>query len=253
MFRFIKKIFFIGLTTLSGFMSVNSLSCISMSNQGCKVRPEIINAHSNNPVFYPFSIKASKCSCNCNNVNDSYAKISVTGVVKDIKVKVLNLMSRNNETRHIKRHGTCKFMCILDVIVCNNKQRWNEDKCRCEGKELTDKGVCDKGYAWKHSNCECEFDKSCDVGEYLDYENCKCGKRLIDKLVDECDENIDEEVKIVSESNNKGNSCIFYIVLFSIFFIINVGTGTYFVYYKYMNRNKQNLFVYECVYQAKNH
>ena len=253
MFRFIKKIFFIGLTTLSGSTSVNSLSCISMSNQECKVRPQIINAHSNNPVFYPFSIKASKCSCNCNNVNDSYAKICVTGVVKDIKVKVLNLMSRNNETRHIKRHGTCKCMCILDVIVCNNKQRWKEDKCRCEGKELTDKGVCDKGYAWKHSNCECEFDKSCDVGEYLDYENCKCGKRLIDRLVDECDENIDEEVKMVSESNNKCNSCIFYIVLFSIFFIINVGIGTYFVYYKYMNRNKQNLFVYECVYQAKNH
>ena len=224
-----------------------------MSNQECKVRPEIINAHSNNPVFYPFSIKASKCRCNCNNINDPYAKISVTDVRKDLNVKVYYLMSRGNETRHIKRHKTCKCIRRLDPIVCNNKQRWNEDKCRCKCKELTDKGVYDKGYAWNPRNSECEFDKSCDVGEYLDYENCKCGKRLIDKLVDECDENIDEEVKIVSESNNKCNSCIFYIVLFSIFFIINVGTGTYFVYYKYMNRNKQNLFVYECVYQAKNH
>ena len=33
-------------------------------------------------------------------------------------------------------------------------------------------------------------DKSCGVGEYLDYENCKCRKSLVDKLVDECDENI---------------------------------------------------------------
>ena len=57
------------------------------------------------------------------------------------------------------------------------------------------KGVCDKGSIWNPSNCECECDKSCDVGEYLDYENCKCTKQLVDKLVEECTENIDE-VKI---------------------------------------------------------
>ena len=62
----------------------------------------------------------------------------------------------------------------LDASVCNNKQRWNDDTCRCECKELIDKGVCDKRYAWNPSNCKCECGKSCDVGEYLDYENCKC-------------------------------------------------------------------------------
>ena len=56
------------------------------------------------------------------------------------------------------------------------KQRWNDDKCGCECKELIDKGVCDIGYTWNPSNCEYERDKSCDVGEYLDYENCKCKK-----------------------------------------------------------------------------
>ena len=56
-FVFIKKVFFIGLKILSSFTSVNSLSCISMSNQACKARPEIINVNSNNRVFYPFSIK----------------------------------------------------------------------------------------------------------------------------------------------------------------------------------------------------
>ena len=49
--------FFTGLRILSSFTSVNSLSCISMSNQVCKVRPEIINVNRNNSVFYPFSIK----------------------------------------------------------------------------------------------------------------------------------------------------------------------------------------------------
>ena len=52
-------------------------------------------------------------------------------------------MSRNNETRHIKWDKTCKWMCRLDKIICNSKQRWNEDKYRCECKELIDKGVCD--------------------------------------------------------------------------------------------------------------
>ena len=80
MFRFIKKVFFVGLTILSSFTSVNSLSCISMSNQACKARPEIINVNSNNPVFYPFSIKTSKCNGHCNDINDPYAKICVPDV-----------------------------------------------------------------------------------------------------------------------------------------------------------------------------
>ena len=68
----------------------------------------------------------------------------------------------------------------------------NDDKSRCECKELIDKGVGDKGYAQNLTNCECDCDKSCDVGEYLDYENCKCRKRFLDKMVEECCENIDE-------------------------------------------------------------
>ena len=163
-------------------------------------------------------------------------------------------MSRTTETRHIKWYETCKCMCRLDAIVCNNKQRWNEDKCRYECKELIDKGVCDKEFIWNPSNGECECDKSCDVGECLDYENCKCRKRLVDKLVDECNETVDEEVKILDNNENKCNSCILYIVLFSIFFIINVGIGAYFVYYKYMNRNKENVSKYYVyVYQSKNY
>ena len=91
----------------------------------------------------------------------------------------------------IQTNQICQYKCKLDASVCNNKQRWNIDKCRCECKELIDKGMCDKGFIWNPSNCECECDKSCDFGEYLDYQNCKCRKKLVDKLVDECTENID--------------------------------------------------------------
>ena len=171
--------------------SINSLKCVSINNQECKVRPEIVNVNSNEPIFFPFSIKTSKCSSSCNNINDPYAKLCVPDVVKNLDVKVFNLVSRPNETRHIEWHEMCKCKCTLDESVCNNKQRWIEDKCRCEYKELIDKGVCDKGFIWSPSNCECECDKSCDTGEYLDYENCECRKKLADKLVEECTENIE--------------------------------------------------------------
>ena len=62
---------------------------ISMNNQPCKARPEIVNVKSNNPIFHPFSVKTSKSSGNCNNINDPYAKICVFDVVKDLIVKVL--------------------------------------------------------------------------------------------------------------------------------------------------------------------
>ena len=62
--------------------------------------------------------------------------------------------------------------------------------------------MCDKGYIWNCSKCECERDKSCDVGECLDYKNCKCRKRLIDKLVEECSENIDGNKMIYNSTLN---------------------------------------------------
>ena len=103
MFRFIKKYFFIGSLFLSNLVSRTSSSCISMSNQTCKSRPEIINVNSIfNPVFSPFSVKTSKCSGSCNNINDPYAKICAPEVVKDLNVKVFNQMSKTNEAKHIK-------------------------------------------------------------------------------------------------------------------------------------------------------
>ena len=88
MFRFIKKVFFVGLTILSGFTRVNSLSRISMNYQACNTRPETVNVNSNNLVFYPFSVKTSKFSGNCNNISDLYAKICVPAVVKTLKYSI---------------------------------------------------------------------------------------------------------------------------------------------------------------------
>ena len=132
MFVFIKKVFFTGLAFISSLVSTTPISCISMNNQTCKIRPEIIIVNSNEPVFYPFSIKTSKFSGSCNTINDPYAKICVSDVVKDLNVKVFNLTSRTNKTKHIKWHETFKRKSRLDASVSNNKQRWNDDKCQCE-------------------------------------------------------------------------------------------------------------------------
>ena len=100
----------------------------------------------------------------------------------------------------------------------------------CECKELIAKGVCDKGFIWNPSNCECDCDKFCDIGKYLDSSNCKCMKKLVDKLVEKCTENI-YELEIANKPKHKCSSCIPYIVLFSIFFTISIGIGSYFVYF----------------------
>ena len=146
-------------------------------------------------------------------------------------------MSRSNETKSIKLHETCKCICRLNKIICNIKQRWNKDKCRCECKELIDKGVCDKGFIFNPSNCECECDKSYGIGEYLDYSNCKCRKKLGDPLIEECTENIDI---VTIDNENKCSFSIVYIlciVLFSIILAICIGIGIYFFYYRcYLKR-----------------
>ena len=134
MLRFIKKCFFAVITFFSyNVLNVNSLECVAMINQKCKIRSERINVNTNEPIFYPFSITIKKCKGNCNTINNPYAKLCVPDTIKNINVKV---MSKTNETRHIEWHKTCKCKCRLDAKVCNNKQRWSEDKCRCECKEL---------------------------------------------------------------------------------------------------------------------
>ena len=112
-------------------------------------------------------------------------------------------MSRPDKTRSIKLHETCKCICRLNKIICNNKQRWKKDQCRCECKQLIDKGVCGKGYTFNPSNCKCECDKSCNASQYLDYLDCKCKKEIIDLIVKKCIDYDDDKTKIVNKTSLK--------------------------------------------------
>ena len=109
MFSIVKKVFVLGLTVLSSNIT-GALNCVSISNQECKVRLKNVDVSSNNPIFYPFSVKINRCSGNCNSINDPYAKICVPDIVKSLNVKAFNLMSRTNETKSIKSHETCALL-----------------------------------------------------------------------------------------------------------------------------------------------
>ena len=126
---FIKKVFFTAMKRFGcSVLGVNSLKCVSMNNKECKIITKTIYIKSNEPIFYPYSIKIDKCSGSRNSINDLYPKLWVPDIFKNIGVKVFNLISRTIEARHIEWHETCKCQCRLDVSVCNNKQRQNEDK-----------------------------------------------------------------------------------------------------------------------------
>ena len=95
----------------------------------------------------------------------------------------------------------------------------------------------DEGFIWNPSNCECECDKSCDVGEYLDYKNCRCRRKIVDKLLEECSKNIDGNEMLHNETLNviplnvykkACNSCTIYIVLFAVFFLTGICISTFF-------------------------
>ena len=96
-------LFFRGLAFLSILMSANSLSCISMNNQECKVRSEIVNVNRDNPVLFPSSTKTNKCSGSCNSINNPNAKLCAPDVAKNLNVNAFSLMSRTNvqETHRI--------------------------------------------------------------------------------------------------------------------------------------------------------
>ena len=112
-----------------------------------------------------------------------------------------------------------------------------------------------KKYIWNPSNCECECDKSCNIGEYLDYKNCNCRKKIIDKLAEECSENIDgnkilysETLDIIPSSDNKKfDSCVVYIILFSVFLIISRSMAIYAYFFLYLKNKSTNSHYLGCL------
>ena len=112
----------------------------------------------------------------------------------------------------------------------------------------------DKGLILNLINCECECDKSCDVGKYSDYKNCRCRKRLLDKLVERCSENIDGNKMIYNGTLNAVplndywkmcNFCTVYIILSAIFFKVSISNSSVFIYFCwYLKRRYTETTIY---------
>ena len=176
-----------------------------------------------------FILIVLKFSGSCNNINDPYAKMCVPDVVKNLIIVKMKQDIQN-----------CMELVSVNVeqVFGITKTGWDKDKCRCECKELIECkdscDNCDKGFMQNPSSCEYECGKSCDVGEYLDYENYKCRKILLGKLVEECSENVDGIEMISVNLNDQKNvyySCTVYIVLFAVFLIIIINISGVFIFF----------------------
>ena len=245
-------------------IAIKALKCVSVVNEKCMARPKIIDTNANEPVFYPLNVKINKCSGSCNTINDPMAKLCVPDIVKDMNLKVFNVMSIINETRKVIWHETCKFVCRLTSTICNNKQDWNANKCKCECKEdLVSKLVCDKGYMWNPSTCECECDNFCDIGQYLDCKNCVCRKKLIDDLIEQCTSIIDmpnddnmvcDAIKSVNntfDGDIKSDNNNIYMILFIVGLIVSAFLiGGLVFYCRKHNTKKLSDKIYDVMYSS---
>ena len=238
--------------SLLNLVVTKALECVLVVNEKCMARLKIINKNANEPVFYPLSIKVNKCSGDCNTINDPMAKLCVPVVIKGLNVKVFNMMARINETRKVVWHETCKCVCRLTSAICNDKQDWNANKCVCECKEdLVSKLVCYKGYMWNPSTCMCECDKLCEVGQYLDYKNCACRKKLIDDLIEQCTTVVDIEIGngtdlLTSKESSSNNIYLFLFVAVLIIALLSVAGVVY--YCRKINSKKCEDKIYETAY-----
>ena len=236
--------------SLFSILKVKTLECVSVINEKCMSRPKIIDFNKNEPVFYSLSIKVNKCSGDCNNINDPMAKLCVPNIVKDMNIKVFNLLARINETRKIVGHKTCKCVCRLTSAICNDRQEWNENKCRCECKEdLVSKLACDNGYMWNPSTCSCECDIYCETGQYIDYKNCVCRKKIIDDLIEQCTSIVDMDIKnnTLSKKSDESSSNI-YFVLFIIFLVLFILFLVVFIYYWCKNNKGITKKMHDVIY-----
>ena len=130
-------------------LKVNALEGLSVINQKCMPRPKILDVNEGvgEALFYPYNVLVNKCSVSCNTLEDPMARLCVPNIIKNVNMKVYNLLMLLNETRNVLWHESCKCMCKLNSSVCNIKQIWSSGTCRCDCNEDF-AGIinCTKGY-----------------------------------------------------------------------------------------------------------
>ena len=150
MFRFIKKVLILVLIS-----TANSLKCISLKNQVCKVRKVVVD---NKYMAFPYKIEIDRCVGSCNNISNPYSKVCIPDIVKNVTVKKFALINLENTTKQVEFHESCKCVSKINSSVCSEKKQiFNKNKCRFEC--LINKR-CQNDFVWNYSNCECGYRKS---------------------------------------------------------------------------------------------
>ena len=108
-------------------------------------------------MAFPYKIELDRCVGSCNNISNQHSKVCIPDIVKNVTVKMFDLMNLENTTKQVEFHESCKCVCKINSSVCSEKQRFNKNKCRCEC--LINK-KCQNDFVWNYSNCECEYRKS---------------------------------------------------------------------------------------------
>ena len=111
----------------------NSKNCLLLNDQKCEAKKIIID---NDYMTFPYKIKVDRYIGSCNDKDNPYFKVCVPDIVKNISIKVFDLISQQNVLKNITFHKGFKCDCLLDEKVCNNKQKWNKDKCKGECLEI---------------------------------------------------------------------------------------------------------------------
>ena len=131
MFWFIKQMF----TTLMSFSGTLVTKCMPLNNEPCMIRPTVFALSLVELNRYPFMISLDKCNGSCNAVDDLFIKICVLGEIKDVHVKVFNLITNWNEAKRLINHISCYCKCKFYSTICNSNQKWNNDKGQREFKK----------------------------------------------------------------------------------------------------------------------
>ena len=207
MFRFIKKVLILVLIS-----TANSLKCIPLKNQECEVKKVIID---NDYMTFTYKIKVKRCAGSCNNKDNPYFKVFTPDIVKNVSVKVFDLISQKNVLKNITFHESCKCDCLINEKVSNNKQKSNENKCRCECLEI----------------------KECEI-------RCRCDFKKAAKLIttEECDVEIDGIVqnKTITLTKRTEN-CKPFVPLSILFVSVSIILSGIMIYFCLKSRNKDVL------------
>ena len=212
--------------SLFSIIKTKALECVSVVNQKCMSRPKMLDVNEGigEALFYPYNVLVNKCSGSCNTLDNPMSKICVPKIIKNVNIKIYNLLIRLNETRNVLWHESCKCLCRLNSSVYNSKQIWNSDTCRCDSNEDF-AGIinCIEGYMWNPSPCECQCDIYCKPGQYLDHKNCVCKNKLIGRVIEECTSVINETMMNNKDSGNNNNTLRnVFIGLFSVTILIGI-------------------------------